>query len=122
MLPNVQHAPIKPVISETVAAGVLIQADEYDIYGRLPVWATAKRRIVTPRVTMPAMRMAMAFALSTSTPLRASGHGCIRIEISCRASCRCISAVRAKDPSAFKVNPHQLIAGQYTCLRAKIVI
>ena len=37
-LPNVQQATIKPIISETVAAGTLIDTDEYDIYARLPVW------------------------------------------------------------------------------------
>jgi len=38
MLPNVQQATIKPVITQTVAPGSLIYSDEYDIYNRLPEW------------------------------------------------------------------------------------
>jgi transposase-like protein len=38
MLPNVQQATIKPVITQTVAPGSLIYTDEYDIYNRLPEW------------------------------------------------------------------------------------
>lgn len=38
MLPNVQQATIKPVITQTVASGSLIYTDEYDIYNRLPEW------------------------------------------------------------------------------------
>jgi hypothetical protein len=36
LLPNVQQATIKPIISNTVALGTLIHTDEYDIYARLP--------------------------------------------------------------------------------------
>jgi transposase-like protein len=38
MLPNVQQATIKPVITQTIAPGSLIYTDEYDIYNRLPEW------------------------------------------------------------------------------------
>jgi transposase len=38
MLPNVQQATIKPVITQAVAPGTLINTDEYDIYARLPAW------------------------------------------------------------------------------------
>jgi transposase len=38
MLPNVQHQTIRPVITQTVAAGSLIYTDEYDIYAALPDW------------------------------------------------------------------------------------
>jgi len=36
MLPNVQQATIKPIITDAVAPGTLIHTDEYDIYARLP--------------------------------------------------------------------------------------
>jgi transposase-like protein len=38
MLPNVQQATIRPVITQAVAPGSLIYTDEYDIYNRLPEW------------------------------------------------------------------------------------
>src|SRR5690348_13581893 len=38
MLPNVQQATIKPIITQAVAPGTLIHTDEYDIYARLPAW------------------------------------------------------------------------------------
>ena len=38
LLDNVQQATIKPLILETVAAGTLINTDEYLIYCRLPEW------------------------------------------------------------------------------------
>ncbi|PPQ29038.1 DDE transposase, partial [Rhodopila globiformis] len=36
MLPSMQQATIKPIITEAVAPGTLINTDEYDIYARLP--------------------------------------------------------------------------------------
>ncbi len=38
MLPNVQQATIKPVITSRVVTGSLIYTDEYNIYNRLPEW------------------------------------------------------------------------------------
>jgi len=38
MLPNVQQATIKPIITQIVTAGTRIFTDEYDIYARLPAW------------------------------------------------------------------------------------
>ena len=38
LLDNVRQATIKPLILETVAAGTLINTDEYSIYYRLPEW------------------------------------------------------------------------------------
>ena len=38
MLANVKQATIKPIIMARVAAGALINTDEYDIYARLPEW------------------------------------------------------------------------------------
>ena len=38
MLPNVQQATIKPVITTVVEAGTLIFSDEYNIYSRLVEW------------------------------------------------------------------------------------
>ena len=38
MLPNVQQATIKPIITQVIAPGTLIHTDEYDIYARLPAW------------------------------------------------------------------------------------
>jgi transposase len=35
MLANVQQKTIRPIIEATVAAGALIDTDEYDIYARL---------------------------------------------------------------------------------------
>jgi transposase-like protein len=38
MMPNVQQATIKPVITKVVKSGSLIYTDEYNIYARLPEW------------------------------------------------------------------------------------
>jgi len=38
MLPNVQQATIKPIITQTVQPGSCLFTDEYDIYHRLPEW------------------------------------------------------------------------------------
>ena len=38
MLANVQQRTIEPVITGTVAQGILIHTDEYGIYARLPTW------------------------------------------------------------------------------------
>lgn len=38
MVANVQHATIKPLITETIAPGSMIYTDEYDIYDSLPTW------------------------------------------------------------------------------------
>ena len=38
MMPNVQQATIKPVITKVVKLGSLIYTDEYNIYARLPEW------------------------------------------------------------------------------------
>jgi transposase-like protein len=38
MLPNVQQATIKPVITASVQPGTTMYTDEYDIYHRLPQW------------------------------------------------------------------------------------
>ena len=40
MLANVQQATIGPLIRRTIAAGTVVYTDEYDIYNRLPEWAT----------------------------------------------------------------------------------
>ena len=45
MLPNVQQATIKPIISDTVASGTLIHTDEYDIYARLPAWGYGHKTV-----------------------------------------------------------------------------
>src|SRR4051794_4914300 len=45
MLPNVQQATIKPIISDTVASGALIHTDEYDIYARLPAWGYGHKTV-----------------------------------------------------------------------------
>jgi transposase len=91
MLPNVQQATIKPIISDTVAPGTLIHTDEYDIYARLPAWGYGHKTVCHARD-----EDGDGFAKSTSTPLRASGrccgHGCVRTGVSRRTSCRCISA------------------------------
>ena len=49
MLPNVQQATIKPIISDTVASGTLIHTDEYDIYARLPVWGYGHKTVCHAR-------------------------------------------------------------------------
>jgi len=38
LLDNVQQKTIKPLILQTVAAGALVNTDEYAIYGRLAAW------------------------------------------------------------------------------------
>jgi len=38
MLPNVQQATIKPVMTGIIAPGSLVYTDEYNIYDRLPEW------------------------------------------------------------------------------------
>ena len=45
MLPNVQQATIKSIISDTVASGTLIHTDEYDIYARLPAWGYGHKTV-----------------------------------------------------------------------------
>lgn len=45
MLPNVQQATIKPVITATVARGSLIYSDEYNIYDRLTQWGYRHQRV-----------------------------------------------------------------------------
>src|SRR4051794_12325063 len=45
MLPNVQQATIKPIITQAVAPGTLIHTDEYDIYARLPAWGYGHKRV-----------------------------------------------------------------------------
>jgi transposase len=50
MLPNVQQATIKPIISDTVASGTLIdpprlRGDEYDTYARLPAWGYGHKAV-----------------------------------------------------------------------------
>ena len=40
MLANVQQVTIGPLIRQTIAAGTVVYTDEYDIYNRLPEWAT----------------------------------------------------------------------------------
>jgi transposase len=49
MLPNVRQATIKPIISETVAAGRLIHTEEYDIYARLPAWGYGHKTVCHAR-------------------------------------------------------------------------
>jgi len=49
MLPNVQQATIKPIISEMVAPGTLIHTDEYDIYARLPAWGYGHKTVCHAR-------------------------------------------------------------------------
>jgi transposase len=45
MLANVKQATIKPIITDAVAPGTLIQTDEYDIYARLPVWGYGHKTV-----------------------------------------------------------------------------
>jgi transposase len=45
MLPNVQQATIKPIITQAVAPGTLINTDEYDIYARLPAWGYGHKTV-----------------------------------------------------------------------------
>jgi hypothetical protein len=96
MLPNVQQATIKPVITQAVAPGTLINTDEYDIYARLPAWGYGHKQSATLMASMRVTTMAMGSAKSTSTPLRASGRccapGCARTVASRKTNCRCISA------------------------------
>lgn len=43
--PNVQQATIKPIITQAVASGTLINTDEYDIYARLPAWGYGHKTV-----------------------------------------------------------------------------
>ena len=45
MLPNVQQATIKPIITQAVAPATLINTDEYGIYARLPAWGYAHKTV-----------------------------------------------------------------------------
>jgi transposase len=45
MLPNVQQATIKPIITQAVAPGTLINTDEYDIDARLPAWGYGHKTV-----------------------------------------------------------------------------
>jgi transposase len=45
MLPNVQQATIKPILTEAVAPATLIHSDEYDIYARLPAWGYSHKTV-----------------------------------------------------------------------------
>ncbi len=45
MLPNVQQATIKPIITAAVAPATLIHTDEYDIYARLPAWGYGHKTV-----------------------------------------------------------------------------
>jgi transposase-like protein len=45
LLDNVQQATIKPLILQTVAAGTLVNTDEYAIYGRLPEWGYGHKTV-----------------------------------------------------------------------------
>ena len=45
LLPNVQQATIKPIISDRVASGTLIHTDEYDIYARLSAWGYGHKTV-----------------------------------------------------------------------------
>jgi transposase len=45
MLPNVRQATIRPIITQAVAPGTLIHADEYDIYARLPAWGYGHKTV-----------------------------------------------------------------------------
>jgi transposase len=45
MLANVKQTTIKPIITDAVAPGTLIQTDEYDIYARLPVWGYGHKTV-----------------------------------------------------------------------------
>lgn len=45
MLANVQQATIKPIITDTVAAGSLIHIDEYGIYARLQRWGYGHKTV-----------------------------------------------------------------------------
>ena len=48
----------------------MIYTDEYGIYARLPVWGYGTRPSAMAGANMPATRMAMASARSTSIPWR----------------------------------------------------
>jgi transposase len=45
MLPNVQQATIKPIITDAVTPGTLIHTDDYDIYARLPAWGYGHKTV-----------------------------------------------------------------------------
>ena len=45
MLPNVRQATIKPIITQAVAPGTLINTDEYDIYAQLPAWGYGHKTV-----------------------------------------------------------------------------
>ncbi len=45
MLPNVQQQTIKPLVTETIAAGAQVMTDEYDIYAQLPAWGYQHRTV-----------------------------------------------------------------------------
>jgi len=49
MLANVKQATIKPIIIARVAAGALINTDEYDIYARLPEWGYGHKSVCHAR-------------------------------------------------------------------------
>jgi hypothetical protein len=95
MLPNVQQATIKPVITQAVAPGTLIHTDEYDIYARLPAWGYGHKTVCHAHGEYARDDTATGSAKSTSTPLRASGRccapGCARTVASRKTNCRCIS-------------------------------
>lgn len=69
--------------------------DEYDIYTKLPNGATVTKQFVTASVSSRAMKTGTAFAKSTSTPSKASGHycvrGCVRTAAFRKSCCRFIS-------------------------------
>jgi transposase len=49
MLANVKQATIKPIIMARVAAGALINTDEYDIYARLTEWGYGHKSVCHAR-------------------------------------------------------------------------
>lgn len=45
MLANVQQATIKPLIQATIAPGMCIDTDEYEIYRRLGPWGDTHQSV-----------------------------------------------------------------------------
>jgi transposase len=45
MLSDVKQRTIKPIITETIAPGVTVTTDEYNIYAKLPEWGYSHKTV-----------------------------------------------------------------------------
>jgi hypothetical protein len=85
MLQNVKQKTIGPLIQATIAAGTLVNTDEYYIYARLKQWDTGIKLSALVVASMRGTTMAIAFTKCTSIQWRNSGHHCV-------PGCGCIVA------------------------------